>query len=170
MNNRNKFLAVLSLCAAGASSCMERRAGLPLPDQAAFSGVSVAGPSLLELTSRAVFGQIDGYIKDVASQPVDPEAAADELFLRYISEDYFDDCLKKRFINAYATKQFGIEGRSARFYDGRVVRARELKLATTFFEQRLQQQSPLHSLNARALVALLIRVEHAKVIHGAYPN
>jgi len=170
MNNANKVLSVLSLFTMSASICMVKPTGLPLPDPTGFRNVPVRPSSLLGLTIEELFSQIDGYIKNAAmQQDAAPVVAASSLFKDYIHVDYFDDCLRKRFVTEYGIKQFKLEGRWVRLYDGRLINAREMHLATPVFKEQLIRYTPLNKMDAHAFIALLIGVEHAKNMNAAYP-
>jgi len=169
MNNANKILSVLSFFTMSASICMVRPTSLPSPDPMGFRKRPVEVPSLLELAVEEVFQQVEGYIKNYAGQHVDPAIAATELFERYVPENYFDDCLKKRFVSEYAIKLYSHVGRGrVSLYDGRRMTLRKLRLNPTTV--RLKNDSPLNLLNSHDLVTLLIRVERAKLAHELYPN
>ncbi len=168
MNKTNTMLSILSLLTMSAGICMVKPTGLPLPDPTGFRHRPVEVPSLLELASEEVFQQVDGYIKDVARQSVDPAIAAKELFERYIPEHYFDDCLKQRFVSEYSIKLYRhLAHDKVRLYDGRKMKLRTLRLNQKAY---LKSKSPLNLLDSRNLITVLIRAERAKLTNAQYPN
>lgn len=172
MNNANTILSILSLFTMSASICMVKPTALPVPDSSGFCARPPVRPTtLLGLAIEEVFKQVDEYIKSIAAeQIVDPVLASTELFTQFIPEVYFEDCLKKRVIAEYAIKPFDHEGNQIRFYDGRLINARILRLANPTFKNQLKRISPLIMMTSPDLVAHLIAVEHAKKMDAAYPH